>query len=222
MKILTFYFLISIIISNNAYCQRREAPTLAIGISHRMASLRLNDKSSTGNIYGGPISVAPRSWYLSIDLKKNVFKKKIILELSNYLTYSELRRKQPNLSSPEMVTEYSKRHDHFLSLIYPIKNKKHNFSFLLGGGLGYMNLSTGFRFDRLEDFDSFSGPRIRKNVKGSLAFLAPKLIVGVEKNRFNGFVIVNGTPDADNDSNPTLWIEFKTTYTFRPFKKKKK
>jgi hypothetical protein len=218
----SIYFFLVFYPWNNIFAQKIEMPTIAVGVSHRMASLRLNDKPFSRNIYGFNVRVAERDWYFSLDLKQKVFKRKFILELSNYITHTEFRRIQPDPTSLETVTEYGVRRDHFLSLIYPFKDKKDRFKFLLGGGIGYMNLGTKFRFDRFEGYDINGNPIVRRNTLGTLQFFAPKLIVGIEKNRLNGFVIVNGTPDADNDPNPTLWIEFKATYTFKPFEKKGK
>ena len=85
-----------------------------------------------------------------------------------------------------------------------------------------MNLGTSFRYDRFEGYDNNNNPIILKNAKGAFSFLAPKLIIGLQKDRLNGLVIINGTPDREKDPNPTLWIEFKATYSFTPFQKKKK
>ena len=50
---------------------------------------------------------------------------------------------------------------------------------------------------------------------------APRIIVGVNKNNFSFFAIAHGTPDADYEGNPSIWLEFKAAYSFSLFKKRK-
>ncbi len=222
-KRLLFFIILCILSDIKIQAQNKFKPSFAIGITKRMISIRLNDLAYTSNKYEFfYYSIGLPQTYLSVDIKHAVFKNKFILELSNYFTHSEFRHVRPNLLSQVYTTEYRFKHDHSLGLIYPFKSRKKRPQFMLGLGLGYMNLGTNFTYDILTGFDSSRNPILIKDNKGTFSFFAPKLIFGVQKNRINGFFIVNSTRDDQYEKNPTIWLEFKATYTFKPFEKKVK
>ena len=82
-----------------------------------------------------------------------------------------------------------------------------------------MNIGTGFSYNYNTGEKDTIGNWIIRRLKGGFGFLAPRLLVGIKKNRVSGFINVHGTPDNNYRSNPTIWIEFKATYSFSPFKK---
>ncbi len=216
--ILVFNLVVSPIQAQNIF-----EPSFALGISTRMQSMRLNDAAVTRSRYEFfTYNIGQSQTYLSVDVKQNIFNNKFIIELSNYFTHAEFRQVRTNIYSQAYVTEYRFKHDHLLSLLHPFKSKKNRPHFVLGAGLGYMNLGTNFTYDIVTGFDSSRNPILKTGNKGKFSFFSPKLIVGFQKNRVNGYVIVNATPDEKYEPNPTIWLEFKATYTFKPFEKKVK
>jgi hypothetical protein len=210
-------------LSGKAFCQKQNLPVIAAGLSYRQEPTMFSGSEFPRSRYGFYYEVEQPAPYLSLDVKQQLFKKKrIIIELSNYFTYSAFREITPDRTNPYYTIKQKRfKHDHFLSLLYPFKSRSNKPHIILGAGIGYMNFGTGFRYDYFTgESDQSGNPIVYKNKKGGFRFFAPKFIVGIEKSRYNAFLIVNGTPDIYYEPNPTLWIEGKLTYTFHLFDRK--
>ncbi len=202
---------------------KKLSPEIAIGIAARNASIELTDyprrsARSFGFSYN-QIDIS-RNRNISLDIGQFVYKKKIYVELSSYCRYGHFHY-ETNSPNSKQIKRF--KYDVFLDANYYLKWKKqHKSSLILGLGVGYMNMNTGFRYDELTGEIDASGNYLKVNTKSSFSFIAPRFLIGIDRNRFKAFVIAHGTPDEDFRSNPTIWLEFKASYTFKPFVKKVK
>jgi hypothetical protein len=159
-----------------------------------------------------------RNFSISLAIQQFVLKKRISVQIASYLRYNHLYYgKNAQGVSSTKEKEYKRlKYDLFIDGIYHFKKRKtSSIGIELGLGIGYMNLGTRFK-DSLLDYNN----QYRETV-GGFDFLAPRLIVGLNKNKFSFFAIAHGTPDSDYRSNPSVWLEFKLAYSFSLFKKKK-
>lgn len=196
-------------------------PTIEVGISHRNASIELQPNFlASSREFGFSFNqvAITRTQSLTIDMRQSLYKERIFAQLSTYFRYNHFHY-EGNFTSKEIKSFKS---DLFLDAIYAFrKKKKTSFGLLLGAGIGFMNIGTGFHYNYNTGNKDANGNWIIERRKGAFSFLAPRLLVGVQKNRFSGFVNVYGTPDDNYRSNPTIWLEFKVAYSFSPFEKKK-
>lgn len=197
------------------YGQVNKKISVELGIAFRGAAIVLADKPFVRNPYGFSYSSTKlfRNKSFAIDIKKNIFSKRYFLELSSYFRYGHFHDERDQATG---TTKELKRfkHDHFLDLLYEFgKQKPGHIIFTLGAGYGYMNIGTGFTYNMYWGNDAAGNPIVTP-VKGTFQFAAPRLIVGLRRNRLQGFIIVHGTPDEEFESNPTLCIETKFTYSF--------
>jgi hypothetical protein len=199
-------------------------PSIAAGVTFRGQSLRLTFVPGylLPNRYGFIYNTGKRATYFSVDIKEKVFKEKFIIQLSNYFIYDEFRSIRKNLPSQEYTSEKRLKRDHFLDIMYQIKLKKDWFKLLVGAGIGVMNCNTKFTYDRpTGGFDSLGNSVVLKNVPENFRYFAPRFIIGLQAGRLNSFVIAHKTPDMLFFFNPTVWLEFKATYSM-PLRKKAK
>lgn len=203
--------------------QVEKMPVIDLGISNRGSAIVLADKPIVTNRFGFDWSSLKhfRVTSLAIDIKKNIFNKHCFIELSNYFRYGHFRYERDPLTG--ISTEIKRfKHDHLLDFLYEFgKHKQNKPVFILGAGYGPMNLGTAFSYNRYIRRDAAGNP-IFIPVKSCFCFYAPRLIVGVRRNKLQGFIIVHGTPDEEFESNPTLWIEGKASYSFHLKSKKSK
>ena len=157
-----------------------------------------------------------RNFSLSLALQQFVLKKRISIQIASYFRYNHLYYgKNSQGISSFSEKEYKRlKYDIFIDGLYHFKKRKlRSVGIELGIGIGEMNFGTTFK-------DSIIGGNYGLQNR-SFRFLAPRLIVGINKGKFSLFSIAHGTPDPDYRSNPSIWLEFKAAYTFSPFKKKK-
>jgi hypothetical protein len=223
MKILSLYcFFIFITFTSglNLKAQSiRFKPEVNIGIAFRNASLELSNYPNRNNRSFGfdfdQIALT-RTQNLALDIGQFVYKKRIYVDISSYLRYGHFHYETQSPQSKEIKRL---KYDFFLDASYYFKKKNENrFGVILGAGIGYMNINTGFRYNYINGDTDASGNYVVRNVKGGFGYIAPRLIVGGEIKRIKGFVIVHGTPDDDYRSNPTIWLEFKLSYKIFKFK----
>ena len=103
----------------------------------------------------------------------------------------------------------------------PNELKKNWRDLIVGVGYGLANCGTKFRFNFDSGQKDSSGNIIYVPLIGSFRFWAPRVMVGLHKYRIDALMIATLTPDREFDKNPSLWLEFKAAYTFKPFEKKK-
>jgi hypothetical protein len=152
---------------------------------------------------------------LSLDLKRNIYKEKVLLQLSNSITYGLLRRGSD--ASGTTFNENSLRRDHFMDLVLKKSLGKSKFKYLMGLGYGIMNAGTNFIYSK-----PFNGNPSNISIPGTLRFNAPRLIAGLEKGVFNFFVIANYTGrDEYYNKTPAFNLDAKLTITFPKFLKLK-
>ncbi len=200
------------------YAQIEKNIAIDFGIAFRGAAIVLADKPFVRNSYGFSYDETKlfRNKSVVIDIKKNVFNKKCYLQLSNYFRYGHFHYQKDPTTNVSTELKRFKR-DHFLDFLYEFgKQKANHFIFTLGAGYGFMNFNTSFTYNRYQGTDA-SGNPILVPTTGSFRFNAPRLIVGLRRNKLQCFIIVHGTPDEQFEPNPTLCIETKFTYSFFKF-----
>jgi hypothetical protein len=215
--------ILSIFFTFTSYSQSKFKfnPRLEVGIAYRPGVIELSESSKYPNLRTTHAYNSTKHFNnvsLAIALQHYVIKEKISLQIASYFRYNHLyygKSAQGISSSNEK--EYKRlKYDLFIDGIYHFKKRKtRSLGVDLGIGIGYMNNSTSFKDS------TWTGSKYVEAVRG-FSFLAPRIIVGVNKNNFSFFAIAHGTPDSEYQSNPTIWLEFKAAYTFSPFKKRGK
>jgi hypothetical protein len=195
-------------------------PTIELGISHRNASIELESSFlASGRSFGfsyNQIAIT-RTQSLAIDMRQNLYKERIFAQLSTYFRYNHFHY-EGDYRTKEIKNFKS---DVFLDAVFlSRKKKKTSFGFLLGAGIGYMNIGTGFHYNYNTGIKDANGNWIIKREKATFCFLAPRLLFGIHKNRLSGYVNFHYTPDDFYRPNPTIWLEFKAAYSIWRFKKK--
>lgn len=197
-------------------------PSVELGIAYRAGVIELSKLSRLPSL-GRPYTTYAYSskkhfnnLNLSLALKQYVVKKRINLQLASYFRYNHLYYgKNAQGVSNNKEKEYKRlKYDFFIDGIYHFKKSKSGLGIVLGAGIGIMNYGTLFKDSVWRGNDTVIATR-------SFRFMAPRLIVGVAKNNFSFSAIAHGTSDSDYEGNPTIWLEFKTAYSFSPFNKKK-
>ena len=215
MKKLTLALII--LIYNSAINAQSNLPTLGIGIAARLPAIELQQQKfvQANNFYTAQYQEAmPR---LCVDVKQKIFKKRMyFVQLSNYITYSNSRTIKPLPGSSKSTKEYKLKRDHFVDIYFQFKSSK-NINFILGTGIGTMNAGTKFKLDTLNN-PSLPVPIQKVN---ATTYMAPRLLLGLQKERYHVFAIIHGTPNKNGEPYPTLWSEVKFTYSIYPFKKLK-
>jgi hypothetical protein len=217
-------FIISLLLFSSAFSQNKFKfnPSVEIGLAYRPGIIELSELSNYPNL-GRPYTTYTYSSKkhfnnvsLSIALQQYVVKKRISLQAASYFRYTHLYYgKDAQGVSSSAEKEYKRlKYDLFIDGLYHFKKGKSGIGIILGAGIGYMNYGTRFKDSVWRANDSLEAVR-------SFRFFAPRLIVGLTKNNFSFFAIGYGTPDKEYEGNPSIWLEFKATYTFSPFKKKK-
>lgn len=186
---------------------------IALGVTAR-GTPRDNSSSSTNYYpfyYSLFVNSAPP--ILSLDFKAKFFKERLIVQVSNNITYGLLKRG----SSPGGVSfnDNSLRRDHFIDLLYTIPIKPKFPKIIAGIGYGVMNAGTKFMYSK-----TYNGNPSNISVPGTLRFFAPRVHVGLEKGVFNLYLIANYTGRDDlYNKTPAYNLEGKLTVTFPKFKK---
>lgn len=220
MKKVIFNLPLLIFSINLIYAQKNETPSISLGVGFRFTAWVLESKYGTANPYGFTYQFQDNKARLSVDIKQKLSKKRpYILQLSNYFAYTEFRKVRASPGSNVYVVDKTLKRDHFLDLIRPFKSKKQRPQFVLGAGLGFMNLGTKFKYEKFTIYSP--GNYTSEIANGTMRFFAPRIMVGIQKNAFNGFAIFHGTPDRQGEPYPTIWMEIKATLSFKPFEKRK-
>ncbi len=195
------------------------APTIELGISHRNASIELESSflASRRNFGFDYNQLAiTRTQSLTIDMRQNLYKERIFAQLSTYFRYNHFHY-EGDFTTKEIKSFKS---DLFLDAIFSSNKKKRtSVGFLLGAGIGFMNIGTRFHYNYNTGIKDSSGNWISKRAKGTFSFLAPRLLIGIQKKRLSGFINVHYTPDDYYRPNPSIWLEFKAAYSFSLAKK---
>lgn len=190
---------------------------MQIGIAKRFFPLTLENKSFTTNPRGIYFNSHRQfaNYNLSLDISKKIIKQKFDLQISNYLRYGHNHYQRNYV--PDGYEEVKKiKSDHFIDMVYNWKLKKSkwkNFSFLIGAGVGLMNVNSGYSFQEAIGTDSAGNP-YKIPVHGNFKFSAPRIIIGAQANRFRVFLILHGTPDDNYEPYLTIWPEVKLSYSF--------
>jgi hypothetical protein len=195
-------------------------PSVEIGIAQRSNAFELSEASwlpgSSGYTYKYSNSKHFRNFSMAMALQQFVLKKRISVQLASYFRYNHLYYgKNAQGVSSTKEKEYKRlKYDVFIDGLYHFKKRKpRSVGIVLGAGIGNMNYGTKFKDSTWRGNDYVEFDR-------SFRFLAPRLIVGFNKQKFSFFTIAHGTPDSYYRSNPSIWLEFKAAYSFSPFKKK--
>jgi hypothetical protein len=217
-------------ISFCTFSQVDKLPKISLGLSHRNAIIRLEDKLFTTRPSGYSFNSLEHSRVtsLTIDISRNIWNKHWHLQLANYFRYGHVVYEQ---NRQNVRTNEIKRikHDHVLDMLYKFNSKKPKRPvFVLGVGIGIMNAGTKFQFDYNTGEKDVAGNWIYRQRTRSFQFTQPRLLIGIErrnvknpKNSLNAYVIVHASPDEDFESFASFWPEIKMTYSFSPFKKRK-
>lgn len=218
-KKIILYLILIFFVNVIIFAQKKTMPSIAIGVGFRFTEWVLESKNGTGNPYGFIYQFQDNKARLSIDIKQKLFKKRAyVLQLSNYFAYTEFRRVRASPNTNVYVVDKTLKRDHFLDLLLPFKSKINRPQFVVGAGLGFMNLGTKFEYEKFTIYSP--GTYTSEITKGTMRFFAPRLMLGIQKNVFNAFAIFHGTPDRQGEPYPTIWMEIKATVTFKPFDKK--
>ena len=209
--IIVCFFLLTYL---NSFCQEKFYKTqIAFGLTTR-SSIKYKNSHRSTNYYPFTyeLFINSRPIVLSIDFKKQIYKDKISIQLSNYITYGLLKR---GGDSNYYFNDNSLRKDHFIDILYSKSIKKKSTKIVVGVGYGIMNVGTDFIFN-----GEYNGNPYNISIPGTLRFFAPRLTVGLEKGIFNGFIIANYTGrDELYNKVPAFNLDGKLTVTFPKFKK---
>jgi hypothetical protein len=216
MKRKYIVLLIVCFLYSNSYSQHKLIfnPSVEIGIAHRNAAFELSDyynRFSPDFTYDYDGIAHFRNTSLAIGFEQYVYKKKLSIQLASYFRYNHLYYgKNAQGISNSNQKEYKRlKYDIFVDALYHFKKrKKKSIGIILGVGIGKMNYGTKFK-------DSLWTGNKNELKTRAFIFIAPRLLLGFEKNNFSFFTITHGTPDIDYRSNPTIWLEFKLAYSFR-------
>ena len=149
---------------------------------------------------------------LSLDIKRPIYKDKIIIQLSNNIAFDLLKR---GGNSTYYFDDYGLRRDHFIDVIYSKPINKKSTKILLGVGYGVMNAGTDFAYHK-----EVNGNIVGLGLRGTLRLFAPRLTIGLERGVFNGFITANYTGrDAYYNKVPAFNLDGKLMVTFPKFKK---
>ena len=202
------------------YAQNKLAfnPSVEIGVAIRNAAFELIDYTNGRSPdltydYNGIAHF--RNTSVAIAFKQYVHKNKISVQLASYFRYNHLYygKNAQGLSNSNQKEYKRLKYDLFLDGLYHFKKRRENAAaIILGLGIGKMNNGTKFKDSVL------TGSKYELRTT-SFQFFAPRLLLGIEKRKISFFVIAHGTPDTDYQPNPTIWLEFKGSYSF-PLKKK--
>lgn len=202
--------------------------SFAGGIAIRNFAIRLGDKVSFTSPQGYSFNSLEhfRVQTLTIDASRFIWNRHWVLQLSNYLRYGHVAiiKNRQNVDIREIKRL---KRDHLLDMLYKFDANGKKPVLVLGAGLGFMNCNTSFNYEWNTGEKDISGNWIFRNRTGGFRFLAPRVIVGIERRKINDlrrslnlYLIAHGTPDEDYNAIPTIWLELKGSYTF-PLKKRK-
>jgi hypothetical protein len=223
-RITFLFFILSSLFYCNAFSQNKFKlnPSIEVGIAYRPGIIELSrfskypNPSPRGYTYAYSSQKHFNNVSLSLAVRQLVLKNRISIQLASYFRYGHLyygKNAQGVSSSKEK--EYKRlKYDFFVDGLYHFKKSKSGVGIILGAGIGGMNYGTLFQDSVWRGNDSVVATR-------AFRILAPRLIIGASKNNFSFFAIAHGTPDANYEGNPSIWLEFKAAYSFSLFKKKK-
>lgn len=214
----------------STFSQVNKLPIISIGLSHRNAIIRLEDKFFNPSPSGYSFNSLQhtRVTSLAVDIGRNIWNKHWYLQFANYFRYGHVVYKQ---NRQNVITNEIKRikHDHVLDMLYKFNSEKPKRPvFVLGVGVGIMNMGTKFQFEYNTGEKDNLGNWIYRQRTRSFQFTQPRLLVGMErrnvknpKNSLNAYIIIHASPDEDFEPFASIWPELKISYSFSPFKKRK-
>lgn len=217
------YLLVVLYANNYAFSQSKIKinPVISLGLSIRDQVIGLTDYDFTPRPnrklgdYDAYKHTGPKS--VVAEARQNILTRNLFAQVSGYFRYGHVFY-DSNKNEIERV-----KVDAFLDLLYRFTRKKNENKinrphFLVGLGIGRMNINTRYQYKKIVGYDINYYP-IYENRTGNFSFFAPKLLVGMEYKRFNAFAIANITPDDDEYvPDPSLLLEFKITYGLTPKK----
>ena len=179
-------------------------PSIDIGLAFRLQAITLENNPNNYSSYSSKyLPLQDSKTRLYVGIKEKLFKRgKLYISLANYITYRNINNEKP---------DYRFKRDHIIDITNEFKTKKDGLKFIVGAGIGLMNCGTNF-IDPPNNSSFF--------YTSSLRFLAPRLILGLQKNKYNFSIITHGTPNLEGEPYPTLWFESKFTYDLNLFRKK--
>jgi hypothetical protein len=204
------------------YSQSKFNPSVEAGIAYRPGVIELSDfskypnPSPKGYTYTYSSTKHFNNVNLSLALQQYVLKQRVSLQAASYFRYGHLYYgKNAQGVSSNKEKEYKQlKYDLFIDGIYHFKKGKSGIGIVIGAGIGNMNYGTLFIDSAYRGNDTILAKR-------GFRFMAPRIIIGVNKNNFSFSAIAYGTPDSEYDGNPSIWLEFKAAYAFSLFRKKK-
>ncbi len=207
----TLFLFIILVVSIKCFSQDKFYNLqVAIGINARS---HVKSNYITPNFYPFYVDLFPKKYQFCLDIKKKIFNDKFTLQLSNNITYGLLRR--GNDPNGTRFDETSLRRDHFVDIIYTKKSKRKFPNLLFGAGYGVMNVGTNFVYSK-----PYNNNPANISIPGTLQFMAPRIMFGLEKGVFNAFLLANYTGrDEYYNKTPAYNVDAKLTITFPKFKK---
>lgn len=197
---------------NTSFAQGWQLPKIDVGIALRLkpyqAEFTINPLFQNGKYI--PYLDTKSRFYVGIT-QKIKGKNNLFATLSSYITYH-------NISN--QTEAYKFKRDHFVDLINIFKSKKQRPHLYLGAGIGYMKCGTNYTYVQ-KGINNGQIFIFNPVAKGTQRFLAERIIIGVQKHKYNGSFIINNTQDNEGAKLATFWTELKFSYTIDPFKKKK-
>lgn len=211
--ILSALFLLFSFIS---YAQFKNNPKISVGIAWRPELFELSNYSTRTIPAKGYMSDIGRmdNPNLVVEFSQRLNHERWILQFSNYFSHNYLAT----------VSDFGNRihndisafkYDVFIDAKYEIRFRKFKNSFIyVGAGVGRMNVSKKFDYNYPTGERDINGNWIYQKRSTSLSFWAPRLFAGFTYRKLGGFVTAHYTPDIEFNPKPSLWIEYKATYSF--------
>jgi hypothetical protein len=215
--------------SAHLFAQNEYVPKIAFSFSAREYPINLKPyEPATRDTFVpgyGIVRHATQNWGINIidhqpriglDIKQKIGKKyPLELQLANYIFYAPIEK----FGLSDSYMELRWKRDHFIDLMYAFKREKKKWYINVGAGIGILNCNTTFAYK--QKIYNASGVFLEeKEFTKSSRFIAPRINIGIHKNKLAAYAMFIKTPNISFKPHPTMAIEFKGTYTIDPFVKR--
>jgi hypothetical protein len=137
------------------------------------------------------------------------------IQLANYIFYAPIEK----FGAENTYRELRWKRDHFVDLMYAFERKNKKWYIDVGAGIGFLNCNTTFTYSK-KFYDTNGNFLEEKEFTKSSRFFAPRLNIGIHKNKVAAYAMIHKTPNISFKPHPTIAIEFKGIYTIDPFVKR--
>ncbi|MBP6430439.1 MAG: hypothetical protein KA319_01630 [Ferruginibacter sp.] len=221
MKTIIYSFLLFISFSTYSQNKLSFLPKLNVGIAYRLPAIEFGSKPVYPKLqtYQQNSNKFYHNLSVNTDITQTIINERILAQLSGYLRYGHKFYDKNNLGLSVYGENEKKviKTDLFFDIRYLLNKKNENaWQFSIGAGYGWLNSGTKYK-------DSIAinnnQPNLKVEIVKSYKENAPRLLIGMQKDNYNLFLIIHGISAPQKTGNPTIWIETKFNYTIWKLKK---